>query len=141
MKMILTDLSRWERGTARMKFKFKIQPYQTDAVDAVTKVFNGQGFHDKLSYIHDIGRIKSEQHQMELGFTEENTEILDPTNDTGYKNEAVELSDEQLLKSIQSLQGQNNIMLSSSLVKDLGRCCLDIEMETGTGKTYIRCFR
>lgn len=26
--------------------------------------------------------------------------------------------------------------LSNSLVKDLGRCSLDIEMETGTGKTY-----
>lgn len=25
-----------------MKFKFKIQAYQTDAVDAVVKVFNGQ---------------------------------------------------------------------------------------------------
>lgn len=34
-----------------MKFNFKIQQYQTDAVDAVVKVFNGQGFHDKISYI------------------------------------------------------------------------------------------
>ena len=31
----------------------------------------------------------------------------------------------------------NNIKLSPSLVKDLGRCSLDIEMETGTGKTYV----
>ena len=30
-----------------MKFNFKIQQYQTDAVDAVINVFNGQGFHDK----------------------------------------------------------------------------------------------
>ena len=27
-----------------MKFNFKIQQYQTDAVDAVIKVFNGQVF-------------------------------------------------------------------------------------------------
>src|SRR5699024_10132995 len=33
--------------------------------------------------------------------------------------------------------GQNNIKQSSNLVKDLGRCSLDIEMETGTGKTYV----
>lgn len=30
-----------------MKFNFKIQQYQTDAVDAVVRVFQGQGFHDK----------------------------------------------------------------------------------------------
>ena len=63
-------------------------------------------------------------------------QLYDPTNDTGYKNELVELSDEQLLSNIQALQRQNNIKLSNSLVKDLGRCSLDIEMETGTGKTY-----
>ena len=41
-----------------MKFNFKIQQYQTDAVDAIVKVFNGQGFHDKVSYIRDMGKIK-----------------------------------------------------------------------------------
>lgn len=137
MKVILTDLLHQERRKIRMKFKFKIQPYQTDAVDAVTKVFDGQGFHDKLGYIRDIGKITSEQRQMEWGLTEEDPEIIDLTNDTGYKNEAIELSDEQLLKNIQSLQNQNNIKLSSTLVKGLGRCSLDIEMETGTGKTYV----
>lgn len=29
-----------------MKFNFKIQQYQTDAVDAVVRVFQGQGFHE-----------------------------------------------------------------------------------------------
>lgn len=116
-----------------MKFNFKIQQYQTDAVDAVVKVFNGQGFHDKTSYICDLGKMKLENYQMQLSIAEED----DPFNDTGYKNELVELSDEQLLRNIQTLQSQNNIKLSTSLVKDLGRCSLDIEMETGTGKTYV----
>lgn len=58
-------------------------------------------------------------------------------DDTGYKNEIVELSDDQILTNIRKLQSQNNIKLSSELVKDLGRCSLDIEMETGTGKTYV----
>ena len=53
------------------------------------------------------------------------------------KNEIIELSDEQLLINIQKLQSQNNIKQSKALVKDLGRCSLDIEMETGTGKTYV----
>lgn len=114
-----------------MKFNFKIQQYQTDAVDAVVKVFNGQGFHDKINYIRDLGNTEQNL-SSQVSFDE--NEIMD---DTGYKNELVELSDEQLLQNIQTLQSQNNIKLSTSLVKDLGRCSLDIEMETGTGKTYV----
>lgn len=120
-----------------MKFNFKIQQYQTDAVDAVVTVFNGQGFHDKIKFIRDLGKMESADRQMTLELTDEETELYDPTNDTGYKNELVELSDEQLLHNIQTLQGQNNIKLSTSLVKDLGCLSLDIEMETGTGKTYV----
>lgn len=48
-----------------MKFNFKIQQYQTDAVDAVVKVFQGQGYHDKISYIRDLGK-KQENQQMRL---------------------------------------------------------------------------
>ena len=114
-----------------MKFNFKIQQYQTDAVDAVVKVFNGQGFHDKINYIRDLGNTEQNL-SSQVSFDE--NEIMD---DTGYKNELVELSDEQLLQNIQTLQSQNNIKLSPSLVKDLGRCSLDVEMETGTGKTYV----
>lgn len=118
-----------------MKFNFKIQQYQTDAVEAVVNVFNGQGLHKNVKYIRDTGEVDTSVNtQMtfegsiyENGFGD----------DTGYKNELVELSDEQLLKNIQTLQSQNNIKLSTSLVKDLGRCSLDIEMETGTGKTYV----
>lgn len=39
-----------------MKFNFKIQQYQTDAVDAVVKVFQGQEYHDKISYIRDLAK-------------------------------------------------------------------------------------
>ena len=132
-----------------MKFNFKIQQYQTNAVDAVVKVFEGQGFHDKISYIRDKGKVKKEYgidgEAVTLGnqmtFQTSGTQIeyddIDELSDTGYKNELVELTDEQLLSNIQTLQRQNNIKLSNSLVKDMGRCSLDIEMETGTGKTYV----
>ena len=132
-----------------MKFNFKIQQYQTDAVDAVVKVFNGQGFHDKFSYIRDKGKVKKEygidgeviSQGNQMSFQTVGTQLeyddIDELSDTGYKNELVELSDEQLLSNIQVLQRQNNIKLSNSLVKDMGRCSLDIEMETGTGKTYV----
>ena len=41
-----------------MKFNFKIQQYQTDAVEAVARVFAGQGHYDKISYIRDLGKKK-----------------------------------------------------------------------------------
>ncbi len=120
-----------------MKFNFKIQKYQTDAVDAVVRVFQGQGFHDRVSYIRDRGRIGEESYQMTLGMSDEELAVVDPMDDTGYRNEAVELSDEQLLHNIHDLQRRNNIKLSPALVKDLGCPSLDVEMETGTGKTYV----
>lgn len=130
-----------------MKFNFKIQQYQTDAVDAVVSVFQGQGFHDKVNYIRDLGTQKAttpfspRTKQMSFIPADEQPTFADvddgDNDDTGYKNELVQLSDEQLLHNIQTLQIQNNIKLSTSLVKDLGHCSLDIEMETGTGKTYV----
>ena len=131
-----------------MKFNFKIQQYQTDAVEAVVKVFQGQGYHDRISYIRDVGKRQANQ-QMRLNIemdqqyswdTGEECQLniydLDD-DDTGYKNEVVELTDDQLLINIQKIQSQNNIKQSKTLVKDLGRCSLDVEMETGTGKTYV----
>ena len=130
-----------------MKFNFKIQQYQTDAVDAVVSVFQGQGFHDKVNYIRDLGTQKAttpfspRTKQMSFIPADEQPTFADvddgDNDDTGYKNEIVQLSDEQLLHNIQTLQIQNNIKLSTSLIKDLGHCSLDIEMETGTGKTYV----
>lgn len=120
-----------------MKFNFKIQQYQTDAVEAVARVFAGQGHYDKISYIRDLGKKKPGQQSLGIAEVDEFGEEFDPDNDTGYKNEQVELSDEQLLRNIQQLQNENNIKMSTSLVRDLGRCSLDIEMETGTGKTYV----
>ena len=120
-----------------MKFNFKIQQYQTDAVDAVVRVFSGQGFHDRISYIRDLGE-ESQTTKQQISLTVDTYgKVYNPTDDTGFKNEQLELSDAQLLQNIQKLQSENNIKLSPALVKDLGRCSLDIEMETGTGKTYV----
>ena len=125
-----------------MKFNFKIQQYQTDAVNAVANVFAGQGYHDKITYMRDLGKV-----QKKIGFGGEvmpDTSQLslvededDIRSDTGYKNESINLSDEQLLHNINKIQSENNIKLSTALNADLGRCSLDIEMETGTGKTYV----
>lgn len=54
----LTCYYPYKMRVNHLKFNFRTQQYQTDAVDAVVKVFKGQGFHDKISYIHDLGKMK-----------------------------------------------------------------------------------
>ena len=118
-----------------MKFKFKIQDYQTEAVAAVTKVFEGQPFKDKVSYLRDLGKQKSIV-QTTL-FEEDNTYV--DSDGSGFENAQIELTDDQLLDNIRSLQLENNIKQSSALSKPFGNTCrlsIDVEMETGTGKTY-----
>lgn len=117
-----------------MKFIFKIQQYQTDAVEAVINVFNGQGFHKNGGYIRDLGTLERPTAVQTSLLNEDEADIYD---DTGFKNDELDITDTQLLTNIQKLQRDNNIKVSPSLVKDLGRCSLDIEMETGTGKTYV----
>jgi len=123
-----------------MKFSFKIQQYQTDAVEAVARVFQGQPYNAGVSYMRDIGTLQGLSGQLGLVPSAENSgqpELQDLINDSGFKNEALQLTDEQLLHNVQTLQNENNIHQSAGLVDPLGRCSLDIEMETGTGKTYV----
>lgn len=121
-----------------MKFNFKIQPYQTDAVESIVNVFNGQGHYEPVGYIRDLGKVvKNKPQQTSFTTADEYDEEIDLLNEAGFKNEAVELTDEQLLANIHKQQTLNNIKLSSALVKEFGRCALDVEMETGTGKTYV----
>lgn len=115
---------------AEMKFKFTIQQYQTDAVDSVVKVFAGQPFHDRISYRRDTGTQKIERDLF-------NYKISDEELYMGFANAPVALDSSQLLKNIRSVQNDNNIKESSSLAKHMGACSLDVEMETGTGKTYV----
>ena len=117
-----------------MKFNFKIQQYQTDAVDAVVRVFQGQGFHDKISYIRDRGKVKAEPYQMTIGMSDEELEVVDPLNDTGYKNEAVELSDEQLLHNIQTCRVKTTSSSLLPLSKTWGVAALILKWKPARAK-------
>ena len=46
-------------------------------------VFFGQGFHDKISYIGDLGKIKPQSTQMSFDFADEYGEVLDVLDDMG----------------------------------------------------------
>jgi len=110
-----------------MKFKFKIQPFQSEATESVVKVFNGQPKQGFLKYRRDIGK-----RNVQTTLDEQDSEF-----ETGYRNADVELSKDQLLKNIRAIQTANNIKNSTALEDGLGLVSLDVEMETGTGKTYV----
>ena len=63
--------------------------------------------------------------------------MTDDYDDAGFKNEIVALPDAALLANIREIQQNNNVKISDKLINNLGRCSLDVEMETGTGKTYV----
>ena len=108
-----------------MKFKFKIQQYQTEAVEQTVNVFAGQPSKTNAQYRRDLGKT--------------NGRIVYDEEYVGWRNADVELSDKQLLDNIKQMQVDGNIPQSKTLSKPegLGACSLDIEMETGTGKTYV----
>ena len=110
-----------------MKFKFKIQQYQTDAVERTVEVFAGQPSMDNLAYRRDLGK-QAVHHQ---------TSIYDAEIETGYRNSEVQLIPSELLANIRKVQAIGDIKLSDNIVPSIGACSLDIEMETGTGKTYV----
>lgn len=109
-----------------MKFKFKIQGYQTNAVENTTAIFIGQPNRDPSKYRRDLGKLPDGTMR----------EMLE---DDGYRNADVELSSKQLLENLHSVQTAAGVPLSKSLSKidGLGAVNLDVEMETGTGKTYV----
>ncbi|OBZ32108.1 restriction endonuclease subunit R [Megasphaera sp. DISK 18] len=114
-----------------MKFKFTIQQYQTDAVNSVVQVFNGQPFQERLSYRRDTG-TQAEEDAKKYGDS-----LFAEADSLGFSNSEIALSQEQLLKNIQAVQTDYNITLSDKLIKPMGACSIDVEMETGTGKTYV----
>ncbi|MBT75753.1 MAG: restriction endonuclease subunit R [Alcanivorax sp.] len=129
-----------------MKLKFKVQPYQTNAVNDVVDCFAGQPMTSGLSYRIDPGVIKKDQH------------IRPESEYEGFKNADIALTETQILENLQKVQRRQNLPESTSLTdfttfnkkgervavpaaykKDAlaaTRVHLDVEMETGTGKTY-----
>src|SRR5690554_7249475 len=96
----------------KLTFDSNLQ-YQQDAIKSITDLFEGQPLEDSI---------------MEFDLKEEGT--LDLINGVG--NNLI-LSEEQILKNLQSVQKQNEIEQS----KDLDGMHFSVEMETGTGKTYV----
>ena len=108
-----------------MKLKFKKQAYQTNAVEAVVNCFAGQPLSTGFKYDIDPGLAESGQH-------------YDLLENSGFRNHKISKSI-NVLENIRAVQHHQNLPLSSTQVEGIKTGCainLDIEMETGTGKTY-----
>ncbi|PLS86611.1 MAG: hypothetical protein CYG60_06295 [Actinobacteria bacterium] len=101
-----------------MKIRFDAgQQYQIDAVNAVVDVFDGQrgGFSLDLSLRVGEGPLGDE------------------FNEVGGTGNLLTLSDETILDNVQGIQERNGIEAADSL----DGMNFTVEMETGTGKTYV----
>ena len=128
-----------------MKLKFKIQEYQTKAVNAVIDCFKGQARQSGISYHIDPGK--------EYG----DLDIQDSAQ-AGFKNADLMLNEDDLLENIRRVQRDQTLTESEAfakfkklnkknafeynlkyteLAKAISTLNLDVEMETGTGKTYV----
>ena len=116
-----------------MRIRFKSQEYQTAAVESVVDCFEGQASNNGVVYRVDPGAARQSRMQ-----------------DDGFRNADITLGPHQILKNIQTVQKRQNLPISDRLdiyTDDRGKqkpnsylpgskYNLDIEMETGTGKTY-----
>ena len=105
-----------------MKLKYVDQAYQTDAVNAICDIFEGCEVKDSLFTI---------DHSSKYGGTliAEDEAFL---YSLGHANRLT-IDDFHMLENLQMIQSNNNIQMSKSIQ---GRN-FTIEMETGTGKTYV----
>ncbi|NIJ05509.1 DEAD/DEAH box helicase family protein [Frigoribacterium faeni] len=129
-----------------MKLHFKVQAYQTAAVDAVVDVFGAlhrQPFVDGIKYKIDPGksiwdpRAEGRTAGMLAALTPE--VVRAEPRGPGLRNADLALSATQLLENLRIVQRRTpGLSPSSELVRspaaDLN---LDVDMETGTGKTYV----
>lgn len=87
-------------------------------------VFRGQPTHTLSTYRRDLG-------------TYQNQRIIYKEEEAGYGNHRLELDKQTILRNIRSIQNLYDIAPSETLAKGVAPVNLDIEMETGTGKTYV----
>lgn len=116
-----------------MKFKFDSkQQYQLAAIDAVVDLFEGQPadagrFVDKLR--GQLG-VEAEQSALDSDAGEQAEIALE----IGAVGNNLVIDDETILQNLQRIQERNGLMPAKELVDGLQ---FDVEMETGTGKTYV----
>ena len=126
-----------------MKLKFKNQDFQEAATAAVCDVFEGQPYHDPNVYTVDPGRkgVRNQESGVSVGSSLPGFETLSQATmdfqdepEVGYKNAEIKLPIDVLRENLHRVQNRQNLertKLSGMLPE------LEVEMETGTGKTFV----
>lgn len=104
-----------------MKIKFEEDlGYQLEAIESITDIFNGQENNKTMFTVE-----KTVGSQIKLGTVE---------NELGIGNSLL-LFPEEILKNLNEIQVKNGLPQTKKLRKDDYH--FSVEMETGTGKTYV----
>lgn len=107
-----------------MEFKFDAnQSYQQQAISSIVDLFDGQPA-DAPSVITTLDFEKSEEQI-----------LFELAIDVGAVGNNLILDNDSILGNLQRIQDRNGLEITSDL--EANRLDFDIEMETGTGKTYV----
>lgn len=104
----------------KLKFKSDLQ-YQNEAINSIIDIFKGQT--QRQSNFTVLTGQKLNKGQIEMGVTQRTLGI-------GNK---LDITSEDILKNVQEIQMKNNLPKSEKL----DGMNFTVEMETGTGKTYV----
>lgn len=115
-----------------MKFKFDPrQPYQTSAIEAVTDLFDGQPA-DADQLLTSLQYLPPQQSLDLPDFGGQ--EAFGIFKEIGAYGNNLVLDEDTILENLKRVQDRNGLQINEGLVDGLQ---FDIEMETGTGKTYV----
>lgn len=132
-----------------MEIRFKTLGYQKDSVQAIVDCFKGQPRSEGHRYMIDQGAAKAKKATAQVDMLEETLDLQGGKAkkviaDVGFENAYI-YDLQAVLKNIQEVQAASGLQRSSQLITDdngksknltKSPLNLDIEMETGTGKTY-----
>lgn len=123
---------------AELKFKFDDkQQHQLDAIAAVVDLFDGQPKDADALASRLRGTVKlTESSDAELpGIAEHAAREAETAAEVGAFGNNLMVDRDTILQNLQTVQNRNGLDRSTTLAEEeLG---FDIEMETGTGKTYV----
>ena len=113
-----------------MEFKFDAkQKYQLDAIGSLVQLFDGQPKDAEavLTTLRGEGKLNGAQDQTSLD--------LDLSQEVGAVGNNLVLDEATILQNLQAVQDKNGLEVLNVLAG--GSLDFDVEMETGTGKTYV----
>ena len=116
-----------------MRFQFDPhQPYQASAIEAVTDLFDGQPA-DADQLVTTFRLLPSEPALFDQGEVSGRVS-LDIAAEVGAVGNNLVLDEDMILANLQRVQDRNGLESAQALADGLQ---FDVEMETGTGKTYV----